>query len=126
MQHKQIETIECAIDALLEDYLNRHSKALVVRFDVHYPENYPMVSGNEDISACMAYVVKSINVRVLILPISGSGNNTAVSILITIAPCFSTGKKVRGYRHVFQNVEGLGAAHSQVFHIRLHQLLPQR
>ena len=105
MQHKQIETIECAIDALLEDYLNRHSKALVVRFDVHYPENYPMVSGNEDISACIAYVVKKYKRQELDPSYIWVREQHCSIHPHYHCALFLNGQKVRGYRHVFQNVE---------------------
>ena len=107
MQYKQIETVEYVIDALLEDHLNRNSKVLVVRFDVHCPENYPMVSGNEDISTCIAYVVKRykrqgfdpsyIWVREQYRSIHP---HCHCALLLN-------GQKVRGYLHVFQNVEGV-------------------
>lgn len=106
MKHIQIETIQCAIDALLEDYLNRHSKTLVVRFDIHYPENYPMVSGNKEISACIAYVVKKYKRQGLDPSYIWVREQHRSIHPHYHCALFLNGQKVKGYRHVFQNVEG--------------------
>lgn len=105
MQYKQVQTISLVIDALLKSYLNRHSKALIVRFDVHYPEDYPMVSGNEDISACIAYVAKKYKRQGL-----DPFYIWVREQLRSVHPHYHcalllNGQKVRGYRHVFKNVE---------------------
>lgn len=50
---------------LLSHYTQKHSKALIFRFDIHYPQDYvtdlqqPILPiSNADISTCMAYVIK--------------------------------------------------------------------
>lgn len=58
MQNKFIESIDCRMSELLYEYIRKHSKALIVRFDVHYPKHYLGPAKNTDISVCMAYVVK--------------------------------------------------------------------
>jgi hypothetical protein len=106
MRHKQIKTITCAIDALLEDYLNRHSKVLVVRFDVRYPEDFSRVAGNGDISACIAYVVKKYKRQGLDPSYIWVREQHRSIHPHYHCALFLNGQKVRGYRHVFQNVEG--------------------
>lgn len=105
MKYTYVEYIKNKITYLLDVYLHSHSKALIVRFDVHYPEDYPMVSGNEDISACIAYVVKKYN-RQRLDPsyIWVREQQRSVHPHYHCALLLN-GQKVRGYRHVFQNVE---------------------
>ncbi len=43
---------------ILSYYVNEHSKAMAVRFDLHYPKDYPVVLHNEHISTTIAYVIK--------------------------------------------------------------------
>ena len=47
-----------SLGTLLNFYVEKHSKALVVRFDIHYPQGYTEQSRNADISNCMSYVIK--------------------------------------------------------------------
>lgn len=50
---------------LFNYYTRKHSKVIVIRFDVHYPKGYYPPAGdidapigNTDLSTCMAYVIK--------------------------------------------------------------------
>jgi hypothetical protein len=48
-----------ATEELIKDYTDKHSKALVTRFDLHYPQNYTDdTKSNKDISTCMAKLIK--------------------------------------------------------------------
>lgn len=44
---------------LFDDYQQRHSRVLSVREDIHYPEEFGPVSGNDDIVKTMAKVVQT-------------------------------------------------------------------
>lgn len=57
-QSGYIYSISQKILDLLEYYTIKHSKILVVRFDIRYPVSYDGAGSNRDISACLAYVVK--------------------------------------------------------------------
>lgn len=100
-----IQNIHNKIEYLVEYYTHKHSKAIIVRFDIRYPISYVEVVDNRDISACIAYVVKKykrwgldpyyIWVREQHLSVHPHYH---CALLID-------GQKVRSYDHVFRNVE---------------------
>jgi hypothetical protein len=48
-----------ATESIINDYTTKHSKSMATRFDFHYPLDYQHdTSSNENISSCMAKIVK--------------------------------------------------------------------
>lgn len=52
------ENIADAMEELVEDYFSKHSKVLVVRFDITYPVAHGDVKDNGDIQKCMSNTMK--------------------------------------------------------------------
>lgn len=48
------DNIKNAVDELVDNYTSNHSRSTVVRFDVHYPQDYTEVKDNKHISQCVA------------------------------------------------------------------------
>ena len=53
-----IKSINSRILDIFEYYTQKHSKVMVVRFDIRYPTSYPEEGDNSDVSGCLAYVIK--------------------------------------------------------------------
>ena len=105
MQYKFIESIDCRINELLNEYVRKHSKALIVRFDVHYPVHYHGPAKNTDISVCMAYVVKKYTRQGLDPYYIWVREQLRSHHPHYHCALFLNGHKVRDYWHVFRNVE---------------------
>ena len=97
--------IDDKIQYLLSYYTNKHSKAIVVRFDIQYPCMYPSSSNNSDISECMSYVIKKYK-RDCLDPcyIWVREQNMSSTPHYHVA-LFLDGQRVRRYSHVFDTVE---------------------
>lgn len=104
-QSGYIYSISQKILDLLEYYTIKHSKILVVRFDIRYPVSYDGAGSNRDISACLAYVVKKYK-RWGLDPcyIWVREQHRSVHPHFHCALLLD-GQKVRTYTHVFRNVE---------------------
>lgn len=100
-----INDINNKILLLLEYYTMKHSKVLVVRFDIRYPVSYAEDGNNRDISACLAYVVKKYK-RWGLDPcyIWVREQHRSVHPHYHCALLLN-GQKVQTYAHVFRNVE---------------------
>jgi hypothetical protein len=94
-----------AIGRLLNFYTEKHSKVLVVRFDIHYPQDFPPVMTNTDISKCIAYVIKKYK-RQRLDPYYIWVSEYQESIHPHYHCCILLdAQKVRAYSHVFNTVE---------------------
>ncbi len=99
------EEILTPLGNLLEYYVEHHSKALVIRFDLHFPQNFPLVSSNAYISETIAYIVKKYK-RQGLDPMyfwameQHQSHHPHYHVVI-----FLDGQKVRSYSHVFTNAE---------------------
>ena len=100
-----IKGIHSKIVDLIKYYIMKHSKIIIVRFDIRYPASYAEDGNNRDISACLAYVVKKYKrwgldpcyIWVREQHLSKHPHFHCALLL--------DGQKVRAYVHVFRNVE---------------------
>jgi hypothetical protein len=94
-----------SIGNLLNFYTERHSKVLVVRFDIHYPQGYTELCRNADVSKCMAYVIKKYKRQGLDpfymwnREIDSSPHPHYHCVI------FLDAQKVRAFTHIFETVE---------------------
>ena len=97
--------IDNKIQELVTYCTDKHSKVLVVRFDIRYPLLYDSQSNNSDISECMSYVIKKYK-RDCLDPcyIWVREQNMSSNQHYHVA-LFLDGQRVRSYRHVFDTVE---------------------
>ncbi len=92
------------LDALgrqLVYYVSKHSKTLVIRFDLHFPQNFPLVLSNYYISTTIAYIVKKYKRQGLDPQYTWTMeqyNSTHPHYHIVL---YLDGQKVRSYRHIF-------------------------
>ena len=94
-----------SLGTLLNFYTQKHSKAMAVRFDVHYPDTFVGVCHNAYISTCMAYVVKKYKRKgydphymwVIEQNLSMHPHYHCVLLL--------NAQKVLGFTHVFETVK---------------------
>ncbi len=104
-EYEYKEEILYNLNDLLEFYINNHSKTMVVRFDLHFPRDYPITASNKPISETIAYVVKKYKRQGLdpmyfwVMEQNRSEHQHYHVVL------FLDGQKVRSYSHVFHNVE---------------------
>lgn len=100
-----IKCIQSKIIDLIKYYIMKHSKVLVVRFDIRYPVSYAKAGNNRDISTCLAYVVKKYKrwgldpYYIWVREQHQSAHPHFHCALLL------DGQKVRAYGHVFRNVE---------------------
>ncbi len=96
---------------LLEYYVEKHSKVLVVRFDLHFPITFPHVHTNQYISETIAYIVKKYK-RDCLDPMyywameRKQGMHPHYHVVL-----FLDGQKVKTYKHVFHNFEDTWSRH---------------
>ncbi len=99
------EEILTPLGQLLQVYTEMHSKTLAVRFDLHFPSDYPIVSANNYISETIAYIAKKYK-RQGLDPMyfwvmeQGVSLHQHYHVLLLL-----NGEKVRSYSHVFHNAE---------------------
>ena len=100
-----IKNINGKILDIFEYYTQKHSKVMVVRFDIRYPTSYPEEGDNSDVSGCLAYVIKKYK-RQGLDPcyIWVREQHRSIHPHYHCA-LFLDGQKVRSYDHVFRNVE---------------------
>lgn len=58
-----MEHIQNRITTLLNSYMNKHSKALITRLDIRYPQGHGEVQGNKDISQAMEMAMQELRRR---------------------------------------------------------------
>ena len=90
---------------LFNGYVDEHSKTLVVRFDLHYPATYPMVTNNACLSELIAYITKKyqrwgLSPKYFWVMEQAHSHNPHYHVVL-----FLDGQKVRSYSHVFHAVE---------------------
>ncbi len=99
---------------LLQQYVDKHSKTLVVRFDLHFPHDYSFLINNNQLSEAIAYIIKKYKRQGLdpnyfwVMEQHQSIHQHYHLVL------FLDGQKVRSYRHVFHNVEEAWARALQI------------
>lgn len=100
-----IANIYTKITDIIDYYTEKHSKTLVVRFDVHYPRSYTGHSLNRDISTCIAYVIKKYK-RQGLDPCYIWVREQHLSVHPHYhCALLLNGHKVRSYDHVFHTAE---------------------
>ncbi len=104
-QHNYQHTILHSLTNLLQQYVEKHSKALVVRFDVHYPMAYPVIQDNYHISEALAYLIKiykrqGLDPKYFWVREQGRSIHHHYHVVI-----FLDGQKIRSYSHVFHKIE---------------------
>lgn len=97
------------IDDKIQDmfiyYTHKHSKAIIIRFDIHYPLFYDSTSNNNDISECIAYVVKKYKRQGLdpcYIWVREQNHSNHPHYHVAL---FLDGQRIRRYSPVFDTVE---------------------
>lgn len=90
---------------LLYYYVRTHSKTMVIRFDLSFPQDYPLVYNNNAISETIAYIVKKYGRRGLEPMYFWCMEQKKSSHPHYHVVLFLDGQKVRSYDHVFYNVQ---------------------
>ncbi len=104
-QYQYQQTMLAQLTNLLYHYTHKHSKALVVRFDVHFPSGYPATADNYHISDALAYLMKKykrqgLDPKYFWVREQDSSVHHHYHVVL-----FLDGQKVCSYKHVFQNME---------------------
>jgi len=89
------------LKGLLNYYVEKHSKTMVVRFDLHFPATYPVVTDNSHISETIAYIVKKYKRRgfdPMYFWCMEQYNSIHPHYHVVV---FLDGQKIRSYDHVF-------------------------
>ncbi len=99
------EEILDALGRQLVYYVSKHSKTLVVRFDLHFPSDFPLVQSNAYISETIAYIVKKYKRHGLDPQYTWTmeQHNSAHPHYHIVL--YLDGQKIRSYQHVFANAE---------------------
>ncbi len=90
---------------LIDWYVDNHSKTKVIRFDLHFPKDYPMVKNNYQLSETIAYIVKQYQRQGLSPKYFWTMEQNQSSHPHYHVVLFLDGQKTCSYSHVFHNVE---------------------
>lgn len=104
-EYEYCEEILYSLGKLLNFYVENHSKVLVVRFDIHYPQIYTEECKNADISKCMAYVIKKYKRQGLDPYYMWVREQLVSDHPHYHCVLFLNAQKVMNYGHVFETVE---------------------
>lgn len=99
------EEILDPLNRLLQVYIEKHSKILVVRFDIHFPINYTKEHSNSYISETIACVVKKYkrqNLDPMYFWVMEQHQSIHPHYHVVL---FLDGQKVCSYGHVFNTVK---------------------
>lgn len=97
------------IQDLLSFYTNKHSKALIIRFDIRYPKSYQEECINAHISDCIGYIIvkyKRYGLDPYYLWVREQHHSEHPHYHVVL---FLDGQKMRNYSHVFDTVEEIWA-----------------
>ncbi len=99
---------------LLHQYLDNHSKSLVIRFDIRYPHDYPITHDNQHLSETIAYISKKykrqgLDPKYFWVMEQHQSHHPHYHLVL-----FLDGQKIRSYSHVFHNVEEAWARALQI------------
>ncbi len=90
---------------LLHHYVQCHSKTVVIRFDLHFPQNFPARADNKHISTAIAYLVKKYsrwNLDPMYFWVREQDRSHHHHYHVVL---FLNGQKVRDYAHVMATVQ---------------------
>lgn len=103
--HTYREEMITPLGQLLSYYVEKHTKVITVRFDLHFPQDYPRMLNNSAISETIAYVVKKYKRQGLDPMYFWAMEQHQSPHQHYHVVLFLDAQKVRSYSHVFHNVE---------------------